>query len=74
MTYDEAVKKEFSGLIGRKIVAIRALKKPELEDMYWDEFGHGGFVIILDDGQAIIPSSDEEGNGPGHIFLADVAR
>lgn len=74
MTYAEAIKKEFGGLVGRKIVAIRPLKKAELDDMYWDEFDQDGFAIILDDGQVMIPSSDEEGNGPGHILLGDMAR
>lgn len=73
MTYEQALKKEFGGLVGRTIVGIRPLKKSELDDLYWEEYGYDGFVVILDDGQAFIPAQDEEGNGPGFLLLADLA-
>jgi len=55
-----------SDLIGRKIVAVRPMTKKELEVEGWD----GGYntVIVLDNGERLYPSQDEEGNGPGCIF------
>jgi hypothetical protein len=32
------------------------------------------FVIILDDGRALIPSMDSEGNGAGHVFVERVGK
>jgi hypothetical protein len=73
MTTDEYIKKEFGSLIGRTIKTVRPLREDELADMCWeDEWGSIGFAIILDDGQVLIPSSDPEGNGPGHILLGDM--
>jgi len=31
-------------------------------------------VIILDDGTALIPSSDPEGNDSGHIFVESTVK
>jgi hypothetical protein len=31
-------------------------------------------VIILDDGTALIPSSDAEGNDAGHIFIESTVK
>lgn len=74
MTDTDYIKAEFGSLVGRTIKAVRPLKRSELEDMYWEEdSGSIGFAIILDDGQVLIPSSDPEGNGPGHILLGDLA-
>lgn len=74
MTNDEYIKKEFGSLVGRTIKAVRPLRQAELEDMYWhDACGSVGFAIILDDGQVLIPSQDEEGNGPGHVIIGDLA-
>jgi hypothetical protein len=42
--------------------------------MGWEDgWGSIGFAIILDDGQVLIPSSDPEGNSPGHVFMGDLA-
>jgi hypothetical protein len=74
MTNDTYIEKEFGTLVGRKIVAVRPLRQAELEDMCWEDgWGSIGFAIILDDGQVLMPSSDPEGNGPGHILMADLA-
>ena len=73
MTDTDYIKNEFGSLVGRTIKKVRPLSKAELEDMCWDDsYGSVGFAIILDDGQVLIPSSDPEGNGPGHIFLGDL--
>jgi len=74
MTNDTYIEKEFGGIVGRRIVAVRPLRDSELEDMYWHgSAGTVAFAIILEDGQVLIPAQDEEGNGPGHILLADVS-
>ena len=57
---------EFHNLIGRTITAVRALTKDELDEMDW--YGHVP-VIVLDDGTEIISSRDDEGNGPGTLFI-----
>jgi hypothetical protein len=74
MTTDEYIKKQFGSLVGRTLKTVRPLRKAEIEDMYWDDtWGSIPFAIVLDDGQVLIPSSDPEGNGPGHILLGDLA-
>jgi hypothetical protein len=74
MTNDTYIKKEFGGIVGRRIVAVRPLRDSELEDLYWHySAGAVAFAIILEDGQVLIPAQDEEGNGPGHVILADLA-
>lgn len=55
-------------LVGKKIKQIRYASQEELEDMMWD----GDLVIFeMEDGTLFYPSSDEEGNGPGTIFLQE---
>lgn len=53
-------------LIGKKIVGIRYQNEKEMEEEYWT---NPAIVIELDDGSLLYPSQDEEGNGPGEIFL-----
>ena len=68
--------KEYGSFIGRTITHIRPLKSSELSEIGWDDlvgFGDIPMVIIFDDGQALIPSQDPEGNGPGFLFTADVS-
>jgi len=73
MNNDAYINREFGGIVGRRIVAVRPLRESELESMYWYESASEvAFAIILDDGQVLIPSRDEEGNGPGHVILADL--
>lgn len=61
-------------LVGRQIVAVRAMTRDELDREYWlvgyrrDE---QVTAIELDNGLVLYPSRDEEGNGPGEIFVAD---
>lgn len=50
---------------GRKIVEIRWLNRAERDDMGWYASSP---VLILDNGDAIFASADDEGNGPGALF------
>ncbi len=73
MTNIDYVNREYGGLVGRTIKTVRPLSLSEVADFMWD--GHSGavpMVIILDDGTALVPSQDPEGNGPGHIFIEQV--
>jgi len=52
-------------LLNRKIVGVRYLLDEEMELLGWDE---RSIVLILDDGNMIFPSSDDEGNQAGVLF------
>lgn len=56
---------EAKKLIGRQIVDVRYMSPERADDFgwYWQPV-----VLILDDGTALVPSSDDEGNGPGVLF------
>jgi len=58
---------EFSALIGRKIIDVRAMYPEEMELFMWD--GELGAVITLDNGGMFIPMSDSEGNGVGYLMV-----
>ena len=58
----------YSEVIGKKIIDVRPLTEEEVESTFWGG-GHGGHAFILEDGTMIIPSEDEEGNGPGSSFV-----
>lgn len=53
-------------LKGKKIKSIDLMSESEAEDMFWDQ---RAFVITLDDGTRLIPQRDDEGNGPGALFI-----
>ena len=55
-------------LLNRKIVGVRYLLDEEMELLGWDE---RSIVLILDDGNMIFPSSDDEGNRAGALFTND---
>jgi hypothetical protein len=72
-TFDEKayVAREYGTLVGAKIIGVRTLTASELELMGWAD-GYSSEValmLILDDGRALIPSMDSEGNGAGHLFV-----
>lgn len=70
MSAADYVKREYGSLVGRKIKTVRPLTKRECEDFGWDTgYGAVPMAIILDNGTALIPSSDPEGNDAGHIFV-----
>ena len=57
-------------LIGRTIKSVRPMTVEEMESEGWD-YWHGSRtppVIVLDNGDTIYPSADDEGNGPGALF------
>lgn len=58
-------------LKGRKIVDVRYLSKEEAEGLDWL---HRPVVIVLDDGNQIFPSSDDEGNNAGSLFTTNSAN
>lgn len=55
-------------LLGKKIVEVRYLSQEEADDLGWEE---RCVVIHLDDGNIILPSSDDEGNSAGAMFTND---
>ena len=55
-------------LLNRKIVGVRYLLDEEMEMLGWDQ---RSIVLILDDGNMIFPSSDDEGNRAGALFTND---
>ena len=61
---DEAKKQ----LLNRKIVDVRYLTIEEMENLGWYE---RSVVMVLDDGNMIYPSQDDEGNGAGALFTCD---
>lgn len=54
-----------SVLVGRTIKDVRFLSTDEALAIGWASCP---VVIVLDDGQLLIPSMDPEGNGPGVLF------
>lgn len=58
---------EYKDIIGLKISDVRSYTDEELESE-WGGEGYG-CVIILEDGTPIHASRDDEGNGPGAIFV-----
>jgi len=58
-------------LLGKKIVEVRYLSQEEADDLGWYE---RCVVIHLDDGNIILPSSDDEGNSAGAMFTNNKAN
>jgi hypothetical protein len=70
--YDTYIKSEFGELAGKTVLGVRALKQPEIEDLYWQDFDHKpAMVIMFTDGTCLIPSADEECNGPGFLIMGE---
>jgi len=57
-------------LCGLKIEGVRFLTKDEMTDEGWD-YG-AGIALVLSNGSVIYPSADDEGNGPGALFMKNV--
>ncbi len=55
-------------LKGKTIVKVRYMTIKEAYAMGWDQ---RPVVMQLDDGNLIIPSSDDEGNNAGSLFTQD---
>ncbi len=56
-------------LVGRTISNLRYLTDSECEEIGWY---HSAVVLILDDGTAIWPSADDEGNDAGALFTTNL--
>lgn len=70
MTETAYINREYGSLVGKKIQKVRPMTPAELKMFYWNNGASGvGMVIELDDGIALVPSCDPEGNGPGHLFV-----
>jgi len=52
-------------LVGLTIKEVRYLTEKEQEVLGW---AGASLALIFDDGSAVWPSADDEGNGPGALF------
>lgn len=55
-------------LVGHKITEVRLATDKEMDTNGFDSDDRKPLVIVLDNGTVLMPSRDEEGNGPGTIF------
>lgn len=55
-------------IVGRTITEVKAMSQEELDDEGWLVCGPHPVVIVLDSGDKLYCSQDEEGNGPGVLF------
>jgi len=55
-TWEDKIAKQ---LVGRKIVEVRYMTPEESKESYWY---YQPILLILDDGTALCPMSDDEGN------------
>jgi hypothetical protein len=60
----------YKQLVGKTIITARPMTPDEIEDFYWQGYEEEAWVLILNDGSALIPMRDPEGNGPGHLDIA----
>ena len=58
----------FRNLLGKRIVGVRYLTKEETDASAWYS---APIVIELEDGQALIPQADDEGNDGGALWIAN---
>ena len=65
MSTEQKWNKKAKSLIGRKIVNARYMTKEEAEKWGFDS---QPIALILDDGNFIFPSKDDEGNDAGALF------
>lgn len=76
VTYEEKrayITRDFGQLVGKKIVGVRPMSENECEMFAWDfDYNDYAMVLICDDGTAIIPSCDPEGNSAGFLFVEKV--
>ena len=61
-------------LEGKRIKKARLMTEPEINDLGWETPETSRPTVIeLDDGTLIIPASNPELNGPGHVLIRDAA-
>jgi len=71
-TPTDIVRAEYGAIVGKRVLDVRPLTAAELADLGWDaSSGTVPLAIFLEDGKCLVPSTDPEGNGPGHLFLDD---
>ena len=58
----------FRNLLGKRIVGVRYLTKEETDASGWYR---SPIVIELNDGSALIPQQDDEGNDGGALWIAN---
>lgn len=64
------IQREFGSLVGRTITGVRVLTDDDMTECGWESgYGDTAFEFVLDDGRTLLPSSDPEGNSPGHVFV-----
>jgi hypothetical protein len=69
---DDGAPEAGAGPVGRTIKAIRPMTAAELKNEGWATDHHGvPAIIVLDNGDRIYASRDDEGNGPGVLFGMD---
>jgi hypothetical protein len=56
-------------LLGRRITGIRWMTAAEQEESGWD---HAAVVLLLDNGLAVWPMADDEGNDAGALCGIDL--
>ena len=55
-----------SHLVGRTIKEVKYTSKEEKEELGWCQ---DGLLLVLDDGKEVLLVQDEEGNGPGTLWI-----
>jgi hypothetical protein len=60
---------EYSGIVGRTVIDVRAMYPEEMETCEWD--GEPGVVLILDNGGLAVPMTDGDGAGPGRLMIQE---
>ncbi len=63
LTWEQKIAKQ---LVGRKIVEVRYMTPQESKESYWY---YQPILLILDDGTALCPMSDDEGNESGAMAV-----
>ena len=58
-------------LKGKRIVDVRYMNEQEMEMLGWS---NRCVIISLDDGTAIYPSRDDEGNNAGALFVDNIGN
>jgi hypothetical protein len=62
---------ELNELTGKRLAEVRPFTTEEYDLFYWDS-REDAVVLIFEDGTALIPMRDPEGNGAGHLSVASV--
>lgn len=70
MSRDLVLRQEWTArlqpLKGRTIVGVRYMDEKDMANCGWDR---SAVILVLDDGTIMWPSADDEGNGPGALYI-----